>query len=257
VLFIGHGSPMNAIEDNRWSRAQRALGAALPRPEAILCVSAHAYGPASFVTAEEHPRTVHDFGGFPQELFDVEYPVAGAPGLARRVCALLGDDAVRESTDQGLDHGTWSVLRHLFPAADVPVAQLALDARLTAAQHLGRGRALAPLAEEGVLVVGSGNLVHNLRDHFARALTDDEPPAWVLRFDADVARALEQRDVDFLTRALDGAAGRAAHPTPEHYLPLLYAFGAAGERFELSYPIEGFDGLLSMRSVRFDPPVGP
>jgi 4,5-DOPA dioxygenase extradiol len=254
VLFVGHGSPMNAIEDNRWSRAQRALGAALPRPEAILCVSAHAHGPASFVTAEPHPRTVHDFGGFPQELFDVEYPVAGAPHLARRVCVLLGDE-VRETTDQGLDHVAWSVLRHLFPAADVPVVQLALDARLTATQHLERGRALAPLAEEGVLVVGSGNLVHNLRDHFARALTDDEPPAWARRFDADVARALEQRDADFLTRALDGATGRAAHPTPEHYLPLLYAFGAAGERFELSHPIEGFDGLLSMRSVRFDPQV--
>jgi 4,5-DOPA dioxygenase extradiol len=254
VLFVGHGSPMNAIEDNRWSRAQRALGAALPRPAAILCVSAHGYGPGSFVTAEEHPRTVHDFGGFPQELFDVEYPVAGAPALARRVCALLGAGAVRESTDQGLDHGTWGVLRRLFPAADVPVVQLGLAADLTPAEHLARGRALAPLASESVLVVGSGNLVHNLRDHFTRASTDGAAPDWARRFDADVARALEQRDEVFLVRALDTADGRRAHPTPEHYLPLLYAFGA-GERAELSFPIEGFDGSLSMRSARFEEPA--
>jgi 4,5-DOPA dioxygenase extradiol len=226
VLFVGHGSPMNAIEDNRWSRAQRALGAALPRPAAILCVSAHGYGPGSFVTAEEHPRTVHDFGGFPQELFDVEYPVAGAPALARRVCDILGAEAVHESTDQGLDHGTWGVLRHLFPAADVPVVQF----------------------------IGSGNLVHNLRDHFTRASTDGAAPDWARRFDADVTRALEQRDEAFLVRALDTADGRRAHPTPEHYLPLLYAFGA-GERAELSFPIEGFDGSLSMRSARFEEPA--
>src|SRR6185436_4896121 len=179
VLFLGHGSPMNALEDNRWSRAFRALGKELPRPRAILSVSAHWFVRGTFVTIAEHPETIHDFGGFPDELFAMEYPAPGAPELARRVRALVGAEAVGESTDWGLDHGTWSVLVHLFPAADVPVVQLSLDARLAPREHLELARGLAPLGDEGVLVLGSGNLVHDLRDAFARMGAGDESvPAW-------------------------------------------------------------------------------
>lgn len=252
VLFVGHGSPMNAIEDNRWSRAFRALGSELPRPRAILAVSAHGYGRGSFVTVEERPMTIHDFGGFPEALFAVQYPAPGAPELARRVRALAGADVVAESVEWGLDHGTWSVLVHLFPAADVPVVQLSLDATLAPEAHLALAQRLAPLAHEGVLVLGSGNAVHNLGDAFARIRGgDDSVPAWATAFDADVARASVEHDGAFLARALAGANGRQAHPTPEHYLPLLYALGAAAPDAPVGFPIEGFDHSLSMRTVRF------
>src|SRR5262245_50896045 len=168
VLFLGHGSPMNALEDNRWSRAFRALGRELARPRAILSVSAHWYLEGSFVTIQDEPPTLHDFGGFPQALYDVQYPAPGAPELARRVRALAGAAAVGESDAWGLDHGTWSVLCHMIPRADVPVVQLSLDARMEPVEHLRLARALAPLAAEGVLVLGSGNIVHNLRDAFGR-----------------------------------------------------------------------------------------
>src|SRR5262245_352713 len=251
VLFLGHGSPMNAIEDNRWSQAFRALGSELPRPRAILSVSAHWFVRGSFVTVEERPETSHDFGGFPDELFAMQYPAPGAPALARRVRELAGADVVGESTEWGLDHGTWTVLHHLFPAADVPVVQLSLDARLAPGEHLQLAQRLAPLSEEGVLVLGSGNAVHNLRDAFARMGTGDESvPEWAEAFDRDVARACEQHDLEFFARALSSANGRAAHPTPDHYLPLVYALGAAAPAAEVSFPIEGFDHSLSMRAVR-------
>jgi len=252
VLFLGHGSPMNAIEDNRWSRAFRALGSELPRPRAILSVSAHWFVRGSFVTVEERPQTIHDFGGFPAALFAMEYPAPGAPALARRVRELAGAEVVGESTEWGLDHGTWTVLHHLFPAADVPVVQLSLDARLAPGEHLLLAQKLAPLSEEGVLVLGSGNAVHNLGDAFARMGAGDESvPDWAGAFDRDVAEACRQHDLEFVARALASANGRAAHPTPDHYLPLLYALGAAAPDVEVSFPIEGFDHSLSMRSVRF------
>jgi len=253
VLFVGHGSPMNAIEDNQWSRAFRALAPRLPRPQAILCVSAHWFVPGTLVTANERPETIHDFGGFPPALSDVQYPAPGDPALARRLVALLGAERAAPSTDWGLDHGAWSVLRHLFPAADVPVVQLSLHQRLAPAEHLALGRALAPLRDEGVLLMGSGNVVHNL-GHAMRAwrVGDRSTPAWASSFDAHVARATAQYDGEFLARALDGAAGRMSHPTPDHYLPLLYAVGAAGGSGPVSFPITGFDlGSLSMRSVLF------
>lgn len=252
VLFIGHGSPLNAIEENGWSRAFRELGHALPRPRAILAISAHWYGRGSRVTVQERPETIHDFGGFPQALFEVQYPAPGAPELARRVRELVGVEVVRESTEWGLDHGTWSVLVHLFPAADVPVVQLSLDAALAPERHLALAERLAPLASEGVLVLGSGNAVHNLGDALRRMHTGDSSlPEWAASFDADVARASLEHDGAFLARALASSNGRAAHPTPEHYLPLLYALGAAQRDAPVSFPIEGFDHSLSMRSVRF------
>jgi 4,5-DOPA dioxygenase extradiol len=252
VIFVGHGSPMNAIEDNAWSRAFRALGAALPKPRAILSISAHWFLPGTFLTGNEQPETIHDFGGFPQALFDMQYPAPGDGALAGRVVRLIGDRAsVR--TDWGLDHGTWSVLHHLRPAADCPVVQLSIDSRLPPAGHLEIARALAPLRDEGVLVMGSGNITHNLRHAMRNFATGDRTtPAWAASFDADIAKAAEQHDAGFFTRAVDSDAGRMSHPTIDHYLPVVYAVGAADPSDPVSFPITGFDaGSLSMRTVQF------
>jgi 4,5-DOPA dioxygenase extradiol len=253
VLFIGHGSPMNAIEDNRWSQAFRALGAALPRPRAVLSISAHWLLPGSFVTDNVRPTTIHDFGGFPPALHQVTYPAAGDPQLAARVARMLAPHAASTRSDWGLDHGTWSVLCHMWPDADVPVLQLSIDGRVGPTQHVEIGRALSPLRDDGVLILGSGNLTHNLRDAFSNLQRGrTETPSWATDFDAEIASALEQRDAARLGRAPESATGRLAHPTTEHYLPLLYSFGASTELDTVSYPITGFDlGSLSMRAVRF------
>lgn len=252
VLFVGHGSPMNAIDDNAWSRAFRRLGQELPRPRAVLCVSAHWYGEGTRITDNERPETIHDFGGFPEELQRLQYPAHGDVALARRVAELV--PGAKLTGEWGLDHGTWSVLCHLRPAADCPVVQLSLDGRLSGAQHLELGRALRPLRDEGVLILGSGNIVHNLRDAFGRMRRGDaSTPDWASSFDADAERALLQHDGAFLARAHEDARGRSAHPTPEHYLPLLYAAGAAAATDRVSFPVQGFDaGSLSMRAVRYD-----
>src|SRR5207245_1532893 len=165
VLFVGHGSPMNAIDDNEWSRGFQKLGRMLPEPKAILSISAHWYVAGTFVTGDEHPRTIHDFGGFPAELYEQRYPAPGNVDLARRVSKLVGRGASLR-TDWGLDHGTWTVLKHMRPNADVPVVQLSIDGRLPPAGHLAIGQALAPLRQEGVLILGSGHVTHNLRHAF-------------------------------------------------------------------------------------------
>lgn len=253
VLFVGHGSPMNAIAENAWSRAFRELGAQLPQPRAILAISAHWYVPGTFLTGNAQPRTIHDFGGFPRALYEMQYPAPGDPGLAERVVHLLGEGRAALNSDWGLDHGTWSVLHHLRPAADCPVVQLSIDHRLPPEEHLELGRALALLREEGVLVMGSGNITHNLSDAFERhASGDASTPDWATRFDADVAHAAEEHDEAFLVRAAQSEAGRMAHPTLDHYLPLLYAVGASDKRDGVNCPITGFDlGSLSMRALRF------
>jgi 4,5-DOPA dioxygenase extradiol len=253
ALFVGHGSPMNAIEENQWSRGFRALAALLPVPKAVLAVSAHWFVPGLHVTGEDRPETIHDFGGFPRELYQVQYPAPGAPELARRVVALLGDRRASVRTDWGLDHGTWSVLVHLRPAADVPVVQLSLDARLAPAEHLALARALAPLRDEGVLILASGNVTHNLRAAFGAFHAGDlTTPAWASTFDAEVARAAEQRDGAWLARALGTDAGRRSHPTPDHFLPVLYAVGAAGASEPVRFPVTGFDmASLSMRAILY------
>ena len=252
ALFAGHGSPMNAIEDNRWSRALRDLGASWPRPEAVLAISAHWYIPGTAVTANAHPPTIHDFGGFPRELYEVQYPAPGDPGLAREVAEALGGDSVPLSLEWGLDHGTWSVLCHLFPKADVPVVQVSVDLRAPPMKHVEIGRALAPFRDRGVMIFGTGNVTHNLGDAFRRMHTGDvTTPAWAADFDAAVVRALEAGDSEALARLIESAEGRKSHPTPDHYLPLLYVAGAC-EGEAPTFPIEGFDlGSLSMRSVRF------
>jgi 4,5-DOPA dioxygenase extradiol len=252
LLFLGHGSPMNAIEDNAWSRAFKRLGQELPKPRAILCVSAHWYVEGTRVTDNEQPKTIHDFSGFPDALQRAQYPASGDVALARRVNELLPSASL--NGDWGLDHGTWSVLCHLRPAADCPVVQLSLDARLPGTKHLDLGRALAPLRDEGVLILGSGNIVHNLRDAFGRMRRGDtSTPDWASGFDSEAERALLQHDGAFLARAHEATHGRQAHPTPEHYLPLLYVAGAASDKDRVSFPIRGFDaGSLSMRAVRYD-----
>jgi len=253
VLFAGHGSPMNAIEDNRWSRALRALGPQLPRPRAVLAISAHWFVEGTYATGNDRPETIHDFGGFPGALYQVQYPAPGDPALARRAVELLAGRQASLRSDWGLDHGTWSVLRHLFPAADVPVVQLSIDGRLPPEGHLAIGEALAPLREEGVLILGSGNLTHNLRHAFsAAARSHAGTPSWASAFDAQAARAVEQRDTAFLLRALGTEAGRMCHPTPDHYLPLLYAVGASRPDDRIQHPVTGFDlASLSMRTTRF------
>jgi len=250
VLFVGHGSPMNAIEDNAWSRGFSALASLVPSPLTILAVSAHWEADGTFTTLDDPPATIHDFGGFPPELYAVRYPAPGDPALAARAAALTGGSA---ADGRGLDHGTWSVLHRMYPAAKIPVVQLSLDVRASAGEHLALGRALAPLRDDGVLILGSGNLTHDLRDAFSRARRGDpSTPDWAARFDSGVARALAERDEAWLLRALDTPDGRRAHPTAEHWLPILYAAGAADARDPVTFPITGFDlGSLSMRAVLF------
>jgi 4,5-DOPA dioxygenase extradiol len=250
VLFVGHGSPMNAIEDNEWSRGFSALASLVPSPVAILAVSAHWESDSTFTTLDDPPATIHDFGGFPPELYEMQYPAPGDPALAERVAGLTGGSA---ADGRGLDHGTWSVLHRMYPAANVPVVQLSLDVRATAGERFALGRALAPLRDESVLLLASGNLTHDLRDAFGRLRSGDSTtPDWAARFDAGVARALEARDEAWLVRALDTEDGRRAHPTAEHYLPILYAAGASNRGDAVSFPITGFDlGSLSMRCALF------
>jgi 4,5-DOPA dioxygenase extradiol len=207
-------------------------------------VSAHWYVPGTHLTGNEAPGTIHDFGGFPRELYQVQYPAPGDVGLARRVAELLGPGRASLRTDWGIDHGTWSVLVHLRPQADWPVVQLSVHRGLPPGEHLAIGRALAPLRDAGVLVMASGNIVHNLRHALGSMGRGEAPtPEWATAFDADVARDCAR---------LDGEAGRMSHPTPDHYLPLLYAAGAAGPGDTVSFPITGFDlGSLSMRAVLF------
>lgn len=227
AAFIGHGNPMNALEVNRYTAAWRAFGAAVPRPRAILVVSAHWYVNATAVTAMERPRTIHDFYGFPRELFAVEYPAPGLPGLLDEIRDVVEPTWVGADVDSwGIDHGTWSVLLHAFPDASVPVVQLSLNAEKGLDYHLGLGAKLAQLRRRGVLVIGSGNVVHNLRA-VDRAYADDGFD-WTRRFDeAAKERVLgDPADVAALDAHRDFAA---AVPTPDHFLPLLYFSGLASQ----------------------------
>ncbi|MBL8628338.1 MAG: 4,5-DOPA dioxygenase extradiol [Rhodospirillaceae bacterium] len=248
VLFLGHGSPMNALADNAYTQRLNALGRALPKPKAVLCISAHWETHGSLVTHMANPRTIHDFGGFPQALFNVQYPAPGDPALADRMTKLI--PGLRLDEAWGLDHGTWSVLRHVYPAPDVPVLQLSMDRALSGAQHFQVGEKLRALRDEGVLIVGSGNIVHNLRK--INWDTAAAPHAWTLEFDAWVKTQLERGD--FASLCVDAwhtEAARFSVPTPEHYLPLLYVLGAADSTDQLSFIYEGFEhASLSMRCIQ-------
>lgn len=249
AIFVGHGSPMNAIEKNSYSDAWRALGAALPRPKAVLVVSAHWYILATAVTAMPRPKTIHDFYGFPRQLYEVEYPAPGDPDIAARIVEVAAPVWVGLDADSwGLDHGAWSVLRSMYPAADVPVIQLSIDASKPPSYHLDLGRRLAPLRDEGVLILGSGDIVHNLR-----LASFDTPGAfdWAKRFDADVLRYVREGNDQALVDYDRHPDGRLAVPTPDHYLPLLDVVGARLPGDTLSVFIEDvIAGSLSMTAFR-------
>ncbi len=248
AIFAGHGSPMNALSDNRYTQALRAQAALMPRPAGILCVSAHWYTDCTSITAMARPRTIHDFSGFPQALFDVQYPAPGDPQLAQKVQSLLLPMAVPADFSWGLDHGAWQLLVHLYPQADIPVVQLAIDATQNARFHYELGRRLAPLRDQGVLLLGSGNIVHNLRE--MRRGEDAPPFDWAARFAASVRKAVLAHDHESLIDyGAFGNDARLAVPTPEHYLPLLYVLGAQAPTEHARVFVEGIEhGSLDMMS---------
>ena len=251
AVFFGHGNPMNALQVNVYTRGWSVIGKEVPRPKAILSISAHWYIPGTSVTAMSAPRTIHDFGGFPPELYEIVYPAPGDPALADRVQALLAPMSVHTDRNWGLDHGTWTVLRHAFPRADIPVVQLSIDERKPSEYHFEVGKRLAPLRDEGVLIVGSGNLVHNLHAYaWGRQAT--EPFEWAVRFE-DMARELLLAGDDGPLVAYEtlGSDADLSIPTPDHYLPLLYVVALRREGDPVRFPVEGVDGgSVSMLSVR-------
>lgn len=250
VLFIGHGSPMNAIADNRYSRSLRELGRSLPKPRAILCISAHWMSEGTWITHQAKPRTIHDFYGFPQALFEVQYPAPGAPELAESIVQRIQEPRINLDDEQwGFDHGAWSVLRHLYPNADIPLLQLSLYMERPGSYHFQAGQALRPLRDEGILIVGSGNLVHNLR--MIRWEEDAEPFPWATGFDEWFKARVDEGDSSALIQPQHPDA-RLAIPTWEHYYPLLYTLGAAEFGEKAHYLYEGVEnGSISMRSFAF------
>jgi 4,5-DOPA dioxygenase extradiol len=249
ALFIGHGSPMNALEQNRYTTAWRAVGAALPeKPRAVLCVSAHWLTRGLAVTAMPQPRTIHDFGGFPQALFDVEYPAPGSPDIAARVAEVLAPLPVQRDQDWGLDHGAWSVLVHLFPQADIPVLQLSLDVTQSEAFHLRLGAALSLLRDEGVLLLGSGNVVHNLRALQWQGGAYD----WAVRFNDWARQRILAGDHAALCQwQTQGQDAARSIPTAEHYWPLLPVLGSRRPDEAAQVVVDGVEmGSISMLAVR-------
>ncbi len=252
AIFLGHGSPMNAIQATEWSKAWQRMGREIPRPRAILAISAHWYVPGCRVTAQERPRTIHDFGGFPRALHEVTYPAPGSPELARRVRDLVAPEpVVLDDESWGLDHGTWSLLVHMYPGAEIPVVQLGIDENISAREHFALARHLRPLREEGVLILGSGDVVHNLHTYaWGRKMV--EPYDWAVKFEGRIRELIEARDFDPVVdyEAMGQEAALSA-PTPDHFLPLLYMLAQVEPKDAISFPVEGFDGgSVSMLGVR-------
>ena len=251
ALFLGHGNPMNAVSHNGYTEAWRRIGEELPKPSAIIAISAHWYVPFTGVTINAAPRTIHDFGGFPKELFQVQYPAPGNPNLARRIQQLLTPVGVTLDESWGLDHGTWSVLCHVYPHADIPVVQLSIDENKPASFHHEIGKKLCALRDEGVLILGSGNLVHNLHT-YAWGRHMPEPYDWARRFEAKARELMLANNCDplILYETL-GPDAAVSIPTPEHYLPLLYILGARRDGEAITFPVEGVDGgSISMLAVQ-------
>jgi 4,5-DOPA dioxygenase extradiol len=251
AIFFGHGNPLNALLRNAYTEGWSAIGKSIPRPKAILSISAHWYLPGTAVTVTATPRTIHDFGGFPRELYDVQYPASGSPQLAERIKELLTPLAVEMDESWGLDHGTWSVLCHVFPQADIPVVQLSIDETRPPEFHYEVGKRLAPLRDEGVLVIGSGNLVHNLHT-YAWGSHEVEPFDWAVRFEKQAREFLLAGDyAPLINYESLGSDALLAAPTPDHYLPLLYVIALRRKGEAVSFPVEGFDaGSISMLTVR-------
>nr|ELR5132435.1 4,5-DOPA dioxygenase extradiol [Providencia rettgeri] len=252
AIFIGHGSPMNAIEDNPYTQKWEHLGKTLPRPTAILVISAHWYTRGTAITSMLKPKTIHDFGGFPEELYQVEYPAPGSPELAQQVADLLSPEPVYLDTQEwGLDHGTWEILVRMYPKADIPVVQLSIDVTKPMAWHHELGRKLSVLREHGVLIMGSGNIVHNLRAmNWQNAQA--EPYPWAISFEQFVYDNLQSRELPHpLTNGLEREDGNLSNPSPEHYLPILPILGTWDGKEKISIPIEGIvSGSLSMMSIQ-------
>lgn len=251
AIFFGHGNPMNAIQRNEYTEAWAQIGRSIPKPKAVLCISAHWYIPGVAVTAMERPRTIHDFGGFPRELFEVEYPASGSPELANRVNGLLGGGVNVDAGRWGLDHGTWSVLCHVFPEADIPVVQLSINENEPAEWHYEFAKNLAPLREECVLIIGSGNLVHNLHA-YAWGNETLEPFDWAIRFEQKARELILSDNHEPLVHYESlGKDAMLSAPTPDHYLPLLYILALKRGGDAVTFPVEGFDGgSISMTAVR-------
>ena len=251
AIFFGHGNPMNALAQNEWAQAWRRIGTTIPQPKAILCVSAHWYMPGIAVTAQPRPRTIHDFGGFPRALFEVQYPASGSLELAQRVRELLAPTEVALDHDWGLDHGTWSVLVHVYPQATIPVVQLSIDETQAADWHYDLAQRLASLRDEGVLIMGSGNLVHNLHA-YGWGKREIAPYDWALRFEQLARESIETANfTPLIGYEKLGHDAMLSAPTPDHYLPLLYVLGQYQPGEPVTFPVEGFDGgSISMLSVQ-------
>jgi len=252
VLFIGHGSPMNAIADNQFTNTLSKLGQRIMKPKAILCISAHWMTEGSWVTGMEKPKTIHDFYGFPKELFDVQYPAPGSQRFANMIKDKVEDPQIHIDQDiWGIDHGSWSVLKHMYPEADVPVMQLSIYMSQPPEYHFKLGCELAKLRDQGILIVGSGNIVHNLR---TMSWADDAKPLdWAIEFDEWAKDKIIKRDFLSLQKDISKTeAGRLSIPTPDHYYPLLYALGASNSNDEMHFEYEGIDNAsISMRCVSF------
>jgi 4,5-DOPA dioxygenase extradiol len=251
AIFFGHGNPMNALAANNYTEGWRRIGLDLPKPKAILSISAHWFVPKTALTETSAPKTIHDFGGFPRELYEVQYPAAGKPELARHIQRLLAPLPVSLDQSWGLDHGTWSVLRHVYPNADVPVVQLSIDETRPASFHFEVGKKLATLRDQAILIMGSGNLVHNLHTYgWGRQIPD--PYDWAIRFETSARQMIISGDYDSLINYEGlGPDALLSIPTPDHYFPLLYILGCRRDGEAVAFPVEGVDGgSISMLTVK-------
>lgn len=252
AVFIGHGSPMNAINHNSYTEAWEKLGTTLPRPRAILVISAHWYTRGTAITAMVKPKTIHDFGGFPEALYQIEYPAPGSPELAKQVAELLSPEPIHQDKEEwGLDHGTWEILVRMYPQADIPVVQLSIDGTKPASWHYELGKKLAVLREQGVLIMGSGNVVHNLRAMDWQN-SHAEPYPWAISFEQFVYANLRSHEQPHpLTTGLEREDGQLSNPSPEHFLPILPILGTWDGEEVISTPVEGIvSASLSMLSVQ-------
>jgi 4,5-DOPA dioxygenase extradiol len=253
VLFVGHGSPMNGIEDNEFSQYWKKLASEIEKPKAVLCISAHWLTRGTFVTAMDKPQTIHDFGGFPQALFDVQYPAPGNPLLAEETAKLITTTPVGLDHDWGLDHGTWTIVRHMYPNADIPILQLSIDYNQPAQYHYDLAKQLAALRKRGVLIMGSGNMVHNLGMVAWDKLNDSYGFDWAIEMNELFKKKIEDKDhaalIDYLKL---NPAAKLAIPTPDHYYPLIYSLGLQEEKDTVSFfNDKPMAGSLTMTSVKF------
>jgi len=253
VLFIGHGSPMNGIEDNEFSRTWAKFGNEIPKPKAVLVISAHWLTNGTHITAMQNPKTIHDFGGFPQELLDVQYPAKGSPELAKATSKLITSTTVGLDHDWGLDHGTWTVVRHMYPNADIPVLQLSIDYNKPAQYHFDLAKQLISLRNKGVLIIGSGNMVHNLRMIAWDKLQESEfGYDWAIEMNSIFKDKISNSDFQSLINYEKlGAAAKLAIPTPDHYYPLIYSIALQEKQDEISFFNDKLvGGSLNMTSVK-------